>query len=604
MFKSVSLYNVFSFAIFRFLKISFFTNLLFTVGYSQASEVGNQQYDLLLAGGGLKTCSSMAIKNCRKNIFSEQQKAQILYQLNDKNIKKFTDTPAFLQISDVEMENINSVMVNVYSFVKGRKLTRNELRYGFDKAGALTLYRELPDSLYYAMLDSFEVPQTDSQGARIKEVTALEQNKNTASVEVYQHFVAQSRMRMNPEQSKPRIAVVTASSRDPFEVADFYLSVFEDAGADVIWLPLDKTYRQARELTNLGFNGCDKLPELRAKNLSFYREDIYPKRTALQKELCLQPEKMRHMLDSVQGIFFNGGDQSLTLAALKNADGSDSPELALIRKKVTKGELIVGGTSAGTAVQGGGAFNQRPVPMITNGHSEMAMTRGAFATPPPSQRCAQDADCGQGTLAGDLTYLAQGGTGLFNLGVVDTHFSERDRETRLAMFAHVSAQRFGFGVDEATALMVGKSADGKKVKMSVVGENGVFIVDTHPGQLSEYKGVNPESGFSKIMSGVSHYLNTGTDAELDLVELSWTFDFAGKKLEKRHSLKQMESGVWRDANRNNCGSNEEFGWQQFNNVYRIKASTATKFFLNEQKQQCSYRELPFVIAYAKSAVNQ
>ena len=604
MFKSVSSYKVFSSATFRLLKIFLFINLLFAVGYSHALDAKNKKYDLLLAGGGLKTCSSMAVKNCRENIFSEQQKSQILYQLNDENIKKFTGTPAFLQISGVESENINTIIMNMHSLVGGRTLTRGELRDAFEKAGALTLYRELPDSLYYAMLDSFEVPQTDSQGVRIREVTALAQNKNTASVEVYQHFVAQSRMRMNPEQAKPRIAVVTASSRDPFEVADFYLSVFEGVGAEVIWLPLDKTYRQAQELSKLGFNGCYKLPELRAKNLSFYREDIYPKRTALQKELCLHPEKMRDMLNSVQGIFFNGGDQSLTLAALKNADGSDSPELALIRKKVTKGELIVGGTSAGTAVQGGGAFNQRPVPMITNGHSEMAMTRGAFATPPPSQRCAQDTECGQGILADDLTYLAQGGTGLFNLGVVDTHFSERDRETRLAMFAHMSGQRLGFGVDEATALMVGKSTDGKKIKMSVVGENGVFIVDTHPGQLSEYKGVNPESGFSKIMSGVSHYLNTGTDAELDLNDLSWTIDFAGKKLEKRHSLERIKSGVWRDETRNHCGSTDEFGWRQFDNVYRVKGSAATEFFLNEQKQQCSYRELPFVIAYAKSAVNQ
>ena len=54
----------------------------------------------------------------------------------------------------------------------------------------------------------------------------------------------------------------------------------------------------------------------------------------------------------------------------------------------------------------------------------------------------------------DLTYRAGGGSGLFNIGILDTHFSERDREARLALLTAYTGTRFGFGVDEATALMV------------------------------------------------------------------------------------------------------------------------------------------------------
>ena len=71
-----------------------------------------------------------------------------------------------------------------------------------------------------------------------------------------------------------------------------------------------------------------------------------------------------------------------------------------------------------------------------------------------------------------LTYDKQGGLGSFDFGILDTHFSERGRTPRLAVLMQATKQKFGFGVDETTALKVEKSTG----KMSVIGKEGVVVL--------------------------------------------------------------------------------------------------------------------------------
>ena len=600
MFKQMRFFKYFVSEKFPSLKVEILFIYLFTMSYVGFSKAENSKYDLLLAGGGLKTCSSLATKNCTKNVFTNSVKTQALYRLSEKNIAKFLNTLPVSEISHLEKMNIKEVVEHIYSIRKDGVLDKSALRKLFDEAGYLSFYQQLDDPLYYALLDSLEMAQMDENGLRKREVTSLQHNKNNASVSLYQAFVEQAKMRIPDTQSKPRIAVVTASSRDPFEVADFYLSVFEDAGAEVIWLPLDKTYRQAQELGQWMSSPCQKLSLLRARNNSFYRENIYPLRVQKQDDYCQSPDKMLQDIASVQGIFFNGGDQSLTLAALKNSDGSDSEELAFIRAQVGQGKLIVGGTSAGTAVQGGGAFNGRPIPMITNGHSKRAMERGIFASPPPSQRCLKGDVCGQGILTDDLTYRPQGGTGLFELGILDTHFSERDRETRLAMFVHGSGQRFGFGVDEATALLVKNDKQHHRIKLSVLGQGGVFVVDTKTGHLTKRQGLPVDSEHSTELSSISHYLSSGASAIYNVNNDLMTFNLPGEKLTRRQKVEVEEPGNWRVQTALHCGSSNAFGWQQFSNNYRLQPSSVTAFHYDQSLNLCAYSHLPFAIVYTQS----
>jgi cyanophycinase len=567
-------------------------NLLITSGYAQIATEENERFDLLLAGGGLKTCSSMATKNCTINSFNKDSKSTILYQISQSNLQKFNDTEGFLNLTSSQKMQINKVISNIYAESPERIVTLNLLRDAFEKQKSLALYQSLSDAVYYALLDSLEYAQTTSKGQRKREVTALKFNENQASVAIYQHFVEQADQRKPTGQERPRIAVITASSRDPFEVADFYESVFTEAGADVMWIPLDSNYQQARALESLGQAGCKQLRQIRARNHSYYREEIYPERSALQTAFCLDPDKMLTALANVQGVFFNGGDQSLTLATLKLVNGLDTPELSLIRQQVQAGKLIVGGTSAGTAVQAGGVHGQKPVPMLTNGDSSVAMQRGAFGHPPPSQRCGNALQCVDGLLANDLTYLANGGSGLFSLGLLDTHFSERERETRLALFAAETKQRFAFGVDETTALLVGRGKLPDEMHFEVLGQNGVFIIDRQQGVYA--RDASKEDQIERVVvSGVSHYVTSGS--HFSLLQDRLSFELTGGKLSKIRGLETLSEGEWRNQVRAQCGTNTKIEWQQFANYYTLTPNPNSQFNYNAQLKHCSYINLPFTI---------
>lgn len=86
--------------------------------------------------------------------------------------------------------------------------------------------------------------------------------------------------------------------------------------------------------------------------------------------------------------------------------------MQLIRQRVEAGALAVAGTSAGTAVQGGGLSGSTRVPMIAGGESYEGLVHL------PLDHICTTKDCGD-----DLQYDPQGGLNLFSLGVVDTHFS-------------------------------------------------------------------------------------------------------------------------------------------------------------------------------------
>lgn len=579
----------------RFLLITSWAYFCFiSMVYGNQSELGSEKYDLMLVGGGLNTCSSFSLKNCKKKPFGDQHLASILYVFSSESVERFLKSAPISTLPISDQNNIRAKLLNIYSKSGSAKLNRRQLREAFESVGELDWFRQLPDPQYYSLLDSLEVLQKDQNGERKHEKTALMQSRDPASIEIYQRFVGQAKLRMTDNKVKPTVLVLTASSRDPFEVADFYTSVFEEAGANVIWLPLDKTYQQAKALERKGFAGCAKLEELRQRNVSFYRERIYPNRTKYQAQLCQDEAAVTQLIQSAQGLFINGGDQSLTLAALKHSDGSDSIELAMIKSQLKKGKLIVGGTSAGTAVQAGGQFNARPVVMLTNGDPKLAMQRGAFANPPPSQRCLAQSQCGSGLLTGDLTYNAQGGLGLFSLGLLDTHFSERDRESRLAVFAAITQQRFAFGVDEATALLVKLHENGDH-GFEVQGANGVFVIDRQVGHYrTTQKSAN--SQVKREVSGLSHYLAHGAKAQYVTQTDEWQFALPGAKRDTTLRLAPLADGEWRNQIRRHCGSHEVLGWQQFGNQFALKANSDSQFYYHADTKHCHYIAVPFVIS--------
>jgi len=221
--------------------------------------------------------------------------------------------------------------------------------------------------------------------------------------------------------------------------------------------------------------------------------------------------------------------------------------------------------------------------------SVAAFARGPFATPPPSTRCAADSQCGNGLQGSDLTYRAGGGSGLFNIGILDTHFSERDREARLALLTAYTGTRFGFGVDEATALMVNTTEE--EVQMEVIGQGGVYITDSQSG-------IYKLQGNKRQLVASSHYLNHGDKLSFDAQNNQLSFELAGSPVtDKVKVTPVLEEGLWRRMLSHNCGTREPLNWSQDNIAYVVMPTEDTRFTLSENQgqQRCSYINLAFGI---------
>lgn len=143
-------------------------------------------------------------------------------------------------------------------------------------------------------------------------------------------------------------------------------------------------------------------------------------------------------------IWFTGGDQARITATLLAADGSDTPMLAAIRRRLAAG-AVVGGTSAGAAIMSAA--------MIAQGDSLGALI---------------------GAEAGEPLVLARG-LGFLPGALVDQHFGERARLGRLAaaLTDPDGSQKIGLGIDEDTALIVAL-AEGRA---RVAGSGHVTLID-------------------------------------------------------------------------------------------------------------------------------
>ena len=271
-----------------------------------------------------------------------------------------------------------------------------------------------------------------------------------------------------PGQSgKPRLVILTASSNDAFEYASYYLSLFEAAGADPYWLPLEPALIRASD--------CNQLDALRFEwNGVHSRTANYPELAKVQRDFCLHPENMQQLVDSADAFFINGGDQSLTLRSLQLEPGKFTPLAQRLLDRVAAG-IPLGGSSAGTAVQSGNRAGT--IPMFSGGSSAHALRHGALPVEANTVLCAVNGNCTMHGDADQLTYRAQGGLRTFSIGTLDTHFHERGREGRLLRLLLDTGSRFGFGIDEATVLKADID-DQDNAVLQVMGHGGVWIVDT------------------------------------------------------------------------------------------------------------------------------
>jgi cyanophycinase len=274
---------------------------------------------------------------------------------------------------------------------------------------------------------------------------------------VLRAFVAEAQARTT---GRPKIAVVTASGFDPMDAVDFYVDVFRELGADAVWWPVDAAAAAAR----FESGDCAALPRLRVERLRLpNREAVYPDLADYQRAHCAsQPALMLQ----VQGVFFAGGDQWRHRQAFVRADDSPNDWLLELRQAHAEGRVVVGGTSAGAAVQSGSW-------MLGNGDVEAAVSRAARVAPPPEPGCTRGGRCG-GLPEDALTLWPAGGLRLAEDAIVDTHFSERARELRLLMAMQAADARWGYGADETSALLL-REREGRR-EIRAVGESGGWVM--------------------------------------------------------------------------------------------------------------------------------
>lgn len=169
-------------------------------------------------------------------------------------------------------------------------------------------------------------------------------------------------------------------------------------------------------------------------------------------------------IERAGAIWFSGGDQARIVAALVNSDGSDTPMLAAIRKRLAAG-AVIGGSSAGAAI----------------------MSRAMIACGDPADAVLAPVSRDQRSCAaseGDREPLVLAtGLGFLPRGLVDQHFSQRSRYGRLlrAVACDPAAEGLGYGIDENTAMVV----DLARRRASVIGAGAVTRIDARAARSAQ-----------------------------------------------------------------------------------------------------------------------
>jgi cyanophycinase len=153
----------------------------------------------------------------------------------------------------------------------------------------------------------------------------------------------------------------------------------------------------------------------------------------LQSRQCANDrEHIKDILDAT-GIFMTGGDQKRLLAVI----GGTALDTEMHAALKLRGACI-GGTSAGASAMSGH--------MLAQGRAELHPEKGSVSL--------------------------GAGLGFLHRVVVDQHFSERQRLSRLLSVVAQNPYLQGIGIDEDTALVVERG-----VGIEVLGEGAVTIVD-------------------------------------------------------------------------------------------------------------------------------
>lgn len=173
---------------------------------------------------------------------------------------------------------------------------------------------------------------------------------------------------------------------------------------------------------------------------------------------------VERLTDGLKGVFITGGDQMRLVSVL-----GGTKLAAKLRKMVRDTDIVLAGTSAGAAAMS--------TSMIVRGEPSSHPHKNAVKLSP--------------------------GLGFLKNIIIDQHFTERGRISRLITAVSYNPYNLGIGVDENTAIIL----DGKGV-LEVFGQGSATIVDGSEITFNEIAEVADNESFS--VCGVQfHVLRDG-----------------------------------------------------------------------------------------------
>lgn len=466
---------------------------------------------LLLAGGHLPVCSSVNLHACPKE---KQRELELAFE------RSFARLSPRFHVDEVRLRFIEQTPFWPTRDAALRAATLKQLRsmnqiYASSRdffAALGSLKNQLSDDAISLLEDVMEADQIDEAHQPRREQVRLKESREDVQL-IWQSFVQLSRQQSG--KSTPLIGIITAASHDALGSVDYLSQTIEQAGGKAIWISIEPRWFLAKNNESL----ADIEQRRQRETGAFFRARHYPVVQQMQINQLADREQFIAQIHSLDAVFFGGGDQTLLLRSLFSLDGEATPEFLAIKQRYAQKALVIGGTSAGTAVQSGSDVNAKTnaeisPPMISNGSSSRVFGLGISPEEPMLPFCEFRNDCPKEWHPDQLSYRSNGGLGFFNAGVLDTHFSERARAGRLVLllaqnFAsakkneppldhsqnHNFAISRGFGVDETTALISFQYAD--RSEFGVIGHRGVWVAENF--------------GQGQFMS---HYLRHGDQALL------------------------------------------------------------------------------------------
>lgn len=187
-------------------------------------------------------------------------------------------------------------------------------------------------------------------------------------------------------------------------------------------------------------------------------EAVYIPLTAENRDTIGDDAYFAALVSSCHGVYFTGGNQSLGMYALQNADGGSNAIGRAVQDLFSRGGFLAG-TSAGAHMLGSVCFQD-------------AESHNVLTNPIPQNAPLTAA----GVVCGDEGALYQGipcdMSACGHTIVFDSHFGARGRLARLCVMQHAGGADYAVGLDEATGIAI---SDGVG---TVYGSGTVTVLDS------------------------------------------------------------------------------------------------------------------------------